>query len=164
MKTARIEPSKEVDAEYIGARLRQADRDEIKASHMIEPVEALKLGLKKSDFCLTAFADNEPVLMWGIKREGYIPNVGVPWMLATERLEDPKVARRFLRMCRNALMEFFEDYDILMNYVDTRNEVSIRWLKYMGFHVDENPMECGVLKKPFHKFIMTRGILCAARS
>lgn len=162
--TPKIIPATVEHAKHIAANLRDADCEELWASHLKKPEAALIYGVEKSQVVMTGCADDEPVVIWGCVREGYFPNIGVPWMLASKELERPEVAIRFLRMCREPLVEFFKEYDILMNYVDARNTVSIRWLKYMGFHVKKETRPYGALGMPFRKFSMVRGQLCAHRS
>ena len=57
--------------------------------------------------------------------------VGVPWLLATDAAE--KVPMSFTRRAKDVLNEMHAVRDKLANYVDVENEVSIRWLKWLGF-------------------------------
>jgi len=44
-----------------------------------------------------------------------------------------------------------EKFSLLYNYVDARNVKSIKWLRWLGFQLDE-PAPYGVRGLPFHRF------------
>jgi hypothetical protein len=46
------------------------------------------------------------------------------------------------------------DYPVLRNYVDQRNTVSIRWLRWLGFRMGE-PAVMGAARVPFVPFEMS---------
>lgn len=155
MVIAEIRKATIEDAQAIAANVREADRREIWASHMMTPLEAMEYGLKHSEFALTGLADGVPVCMWGGVRASLIMSVGVPWMVTARALEQGEVAAAFIRRCKKSLQRFLKRYDILVNYVDARNYRAIRWLKYMGFTLqDARPY--GFYGLPFHKFEMRR--------
>lgn len=141
---------------HIAAHIRDSDREEIWASTMSRPERALASGLYYSDFAQTGMVDGEPVMMWGIVKESLIGNVGVPWMLATKRLDE--VAVIFLRRCKAPLREAMNRYDRLFNYVDARNTRTIRWLKWLGFKLAEKPVPYGFSNLPFYKFEMVKEV------
>lgn len=154
-----IIPATMAHAEYISPRIREADRNEIWASHMAYPLEALRIGLKYSTYAFTGLADGEPVLIWGVAPASLLGRHGSPWMLASAKIDDPAITIRFLRESREQIVDFFQDYDILTNYVDARNKRSIRWLRFMGFQISEKPEPYGLAKMPFHKFEMKKCVL-----
>jgi hypothetical protein len=47
-------------------------------------------------------------------------------------------------------------YPHLENYVDVRNELSIKWLRWLGFQFDPQPIPYGVWEMPFFRFRMER--------
>lgn len=143
-------------AAYIAERVREDDRNELWASHFMTPYKAMRTGLRHSDDAFTGRDGEEPVLMFGVHQPCLITPHGVPWMVATDRLDSPDVSIAFLRRCREPLVAFLEKFDILENYVDARNKRAIRWLMFMGFNVNEIAEPYGELKLPFHKFTMRR--------
>ncbi len=149
---ADIVPATYDHAVYIADHVRPADADELWASCMMTPLEAMKFGMERGDKSYTGFHHGVPVCMWGVSLQSFIGMVGVPWMVATSHL-DNGAAIPFLRLSKAMLLELSDGYDILQNYVDCRNTRAIRWLKYMGFSMQE-PQEYGLLKLPFHKFVM----------
>ena len=72
-------------------------------------------------------------------------------MLGTDLVE--KHSKAFLRRNKAYLSEMAQGFDTLENYVDARNEVSKKWLEWLGFEIGE-PEPMGVLGLPFHKFEM----------
>lgn len=148
-------PATKEHAEHIAAHVRDPDRVELWITSMSKPERVMLSGMRLSDFCLTGMADGEPVCMWGVVRESLIGNVGVPWMVGSKSLD--RLANTFLRRCRGPLMQALGDYDRLVNYVDSRNDRTIRWLKWLGFRFDPHPMPYGVFNMPFYRFEMLKG-------
>ena len=60
------------------------------------------------------------------------------------------------RHSKEILRMLFGDYLVLLNVVGTWNKRSIRWLKYIGFFVEEKPQYMGKNNALFHRFYMTR--------
>lgn len=152
MASVSIRPATPEDIIAIAARVRPADRDELRASVNHSPEQAMGAGLRYSDAAMTGFIDGEPVCMWGVVRESLICNMGVPWMVATTLLDVH--APTFLRHCRGPVMELLDDYDMLINHVDARNRRAIAWLKWLGFDVEKEPAPFGLAQLPFHRFTM----------
>lgn len=138
-------------AEYIAARMRQADREEIWASHKAEPLEALLKGMRAADSCYVVMVDEEPVVMCGVAPMVGDPSVGVPWLLGTDKIL--RYQRSLLRLCRPQLAAMRGKYVELVNYVSCTNTVSIRWLRWMGFSFGEI-IQVGKEENLFVKFFM----------
>lgn len=154
MASVSIIPATHDHIAAIGKMVRAADRDELRASTNHSPEEAMEAGLAYSDQAMTGLIDGVPVCMWGVVRESLVMNMGVPWMVATSLLD--KNAATFLRHCKGPVLAMLGDYDTLINHVDARNVKAIRWLKWLGFKVEREPVEYGVEKLPFHRFSMSR--------
>ena len=58
----------------------------------------------------------------------------------------------FLRENEKVIDFLNTKYKILWNYVDCRNQLHIKWLKWCGFQFI-NKTNYGVLNKPFYEFI-----------
>lgn len=155
MDCVSIIPSTHDHIVELAKMVRPEDRDELMAASNHSPEQAMEAGLLYSDQAMTGFIDGVPVCMWGVVRESLIMNMGVPWMVATSLLD--KRAATFLRHCRGPVMAMLGDYDTLINHVDARNTKAIKWLKWLGFKVEEEAVEYGVEKLPFHRFSMSGG-------
>jgi len=74
----------------------------------------------------------KPVGMWGVVDQG--DGLGRIWLLATDELvTDKPNSIQFLRQAKPWLKAMLERYDVLFNYADARNEVHLKWLRWMGF-------------------------------
>ena len=132
-------------------RLRLADRAEIWASSKATPTRTLLASIKESRWAFAGLVDGEPVCLFGIVPVGLIGPVAVPWLLATDAME--RHARMFLHRSRHTVAIMSQAYPLLVNYVDARNKVSIKWLKWLGFDIME-PVPHGSFGLPFHRFEM----------
>jgi hypothetical protein len=150
---ARIEITTPDHIGAINKMVRKPDKDEIWASCLRTPDEAMNLGLRFGKETFTGIVNNEPICVWGVVDRDIIFKSGVPWMVGSELLD--KYAVVFLRRCKKQVMKMFENYDNLENHVDARNILAIKWLQWLGFTIHE-PKPYGALELPFHKFTMRR--------
>ena len=142
------------DIKYLAPRLRHEDKQEILAGTGLFPYEALLNGYQKSVIVFTIFnPKNKPVGIFGVDDCGN--NVGGIWLVATKDLATIKIA--FLKECREVVKVFNTKYKILWNWVDCRNSLHIKWLKWCGFQFI-NKKQYGVLQKPFYEFIRINNV------
>ena len=137
------------DIKYLAPRLRTSDKKEILASVGLTPYEAMMIGYLENVIVFTIVnKNNEPVAIFGINDVGQ--NVGAIWLLATDKLKD--IQYSFLRENKKVIDFLNTKYKILWNFVDCRNSLHIKWLKWCGFKFI-NKQNYGVLNKPFYEFI-----------
>jgi hypothetical protein len=74
--------------------------------------------------------------------------LGVPWLLATEIIERYPIT--FYRASRTLFPRVAEGYERLVNWVDARNTLSLRWLVWLGFEMGP-PVPFGARGLEFHK-------------
>lgn len=115
----------------IAKRMRQADRDEVFAASGRSPGAALAYSLRKSSHAWTALIDGRPEVMFGVGDLNVLARVGAPWLLGTDAVERHYVT--FLRRSVDFRQQLSRRYTLLTNFVDERNHMSIRWLKWLGF-------------------------------
>lgn len=96
--------------------------------------------------------DSRPVCMFGVTPIDILGGVGSPWLLGTDEVK--KYANTFLRLNKSYVAKMLELFPYLQNYVDTRNEISIRWLKWLGFKFGPEPIPYGIWNLPFFRFSM----------
>ena len=138
MSAWRIIPAEAAHIAPIAAHMREVDRHEVKASHGHTPGEALAASLARSDLAWTCLVDEEPAFMWGAARQGsLITRTGSPWLLATPAMY--KVRRAFLRHSRHYVELMQVRFPRLENYVHAANRLSLRWLVWCGFTVEDAP-------------------------
>jgi len=139
------------DVYFLAPRLRQADYDECLAATGREPLGVLLDGLKLGDQTYTMVAPTGvPVGMLGVAKS-IIPDAGVIWLCATPDIE--KYQMTFLRHSKAVLKHLQQDYLALHNCVDARNDLHIKWLKWMGFTFITKHERWGVQQRPFHEFV-----------
>ena len=148
-----IVPAEVQHIEAMLPHVRQADVDELWASTMSTPEEALRLGLKMSSECWAGLVDGEPFCVFGVVPGSILGGIGLPWLVGTEGIQ--KHRRFFLRGSKSFGQHWLETFDSLVNLVDARNTVAIRWLKWMGFQFSP-PTPAGPLMLPFHLFELRR--------
>lgn len=137
------------DAIYLSTRLRAADLAEIEASSNKSPEETLVYGFNKSAHCRVGIYNNNPFIIFGACR--VIEGVGCVWALGSDDLL--KAKGEFLRQSRHWINVLHEDYPILFNYIDARNAVHIRWIRWLGFNLINLHPEHGVAGIPFYEFV-----------
>lgn len=135
----------------IAKNMRPEDAEEVWASDRQTPEEALLEGLERSDLCWTGFVDDRPAMMFGVAPLTILAGQGAPWLLGTN--EVLKVKKKFILECGHYISKMSESYPHLINFVDARNKISIRWLGRMGFEI-KPPIPIGRDGEMFHPFEM----------
>jgi hypothetical protein len=123
----------ESDIDYIAPRLREPDLQEIKALGDFSPKEALTVsyfGSKPS--CYTAIGQGVPVAMFGVVPFEENERWGSIWLLGTNDITD-EIPISFLKWTKRFFPILTEPYDMVCNIVDKRNEVHVKWIKWLGF-------------------------------
>lgn len=132
--------------------MRPADRDEVWASSLLLPDRALSGSLASSALAWTGTVDGRPACMFGVA-PWPAAGTAAPWLLGTAEVEANATA--FLRRNRPYVAQMSATYPLLRNWVDARNRLSIRWLRWLGFTI--LPAEPhGPFGVPFHPFEMRR--------
>lgn len=139
------------DALYVGARLRDADRAEVLALTGRDPTQVLRESVMDSAMAWAGCVDGLPACLFGVVPVSLAGVTGTPWLLGTDVVLG--YSRAFLRRNKEYVGQMLAAFPILRNVVDARNEVSIQWLKWLGFKIDP-AMPMGVDGLPFHPFEM----------
>lgn len=139
------------DIYLIAQRMRRDDRNEVMASHGLMPEAAMRISYQTSSWIRTGTIDGEPFCMFGVCPLSALSTVAAPWLLGTDRIREVK--REFLRHNLELIPEMSKGFCRLENWVDVRNTMSVRWLKWLGFAIMP-PEPFGVFGLPFHRFTM----------
>lgn len=151
--TILVRPAELEDIAPIAEKMREQDRQEVKASSGEDPMQSLSDSLLVSDLVWTAEDESGPIAMFGVARiPGGLSTCGAAWLLGTDRLVDVD-KRTWWVLSRKYVKRMEERYDILMNYVDDRNTVSQRWLSRLGFRKIHTIPEYGWAKIPFSLWV-----------
>lgn len=132
--------------------MRQADRDEVRASGGFTPYDAALTSLEKSEVAWTLVFNDCIAAMWGLAAFPELgENVAVPWLLTTDVVD--RYPMTFLRCCKSELDVLLDWYPVLVQAIDARHQVAVRWAKWLGFEVKPAAPH-GVEGRPFHPIIL----------
>nr|BDD45115.1 hypothetical protein 5 [bacterium] len=151
MVTADIIPALPEHIPVIAADVRPQDAAEFWAVAYSTPERAMQQGVDYSDRVYTGRINGQPVCMFGVHCDSLLERLGTPWMIGSRLLEQHAIT--FLRHCRAEVQKMLSGYDMLENYVDARNAPAVKWIRWLGFTLEE-AKPYGVLGVPFHRFFM----------
>lgn len=137
----------------IVGKLRPEDYDEVVAATGEDPDKALSHAWANSLYRWSIVWHGEIIGVFGLSPMSLMGEVGVPWLLGTEQMRDIKYT--FARQSLLFIRKMLEFYPVLTNFVDARNTLSIKWLKWLGFEI-QSPKPFGPAGMPFHQFSMRR--------
>lgn len=139
MKTLRIYYESELaivrestldDCYEVARRMRKQDIDEVWSSNHLSPSEATLACFKKSTITLTVERKGFAVAMFGIVPDNLVGGFASIWLLSTDGIVG--IDKSFVRNSHMFIRYFLNFYSVLHSYVDMRNTVSIKWLKWLG--------------------------------
>ena len=141
LKMTRLKPEHAAITPY----LRQSDIDEITAFTGISPDLAVAYSIAATERGFAVFLDGRLCAVFGVAHGGII------WLVGTDDITCHPIT--FYRVSRRIFNRLNSGYSHLENYVDTRNNQCLRWLKWLGFSIDTpKPHGAG----GFHHVIWTR--------
>jgi hypothetical protein len=150
---AHVRPSSVGDPALLAPHLREADVEELAAASHRSPQDVLSLGFTLGRPCRTFVGDTGNVIaMFGVTPMPTDSPVkyGVVWCLTTPELFKKKMY--FMRHCREEMKEVCKGYDKVLNFVYYKNTRHIRWIKAMGFTMEDKPRPFGWQELPFYYF------------
>jgi hypothetical protein len=156
-----IRPATKDDSKKIAPHLRDADKREVKAYTGLPPsAPLLQWALDQSDrsWALET-SEGELAAILGTQPVYEQPGVGYVWLVGTPHLQTHRV--EFLRGCKEHLPTIFGPYDLLTNFVDERNTLHIRWLRWLGFSTIKRLPQYGAEGLPFLHFVGIKPEQCA---
>ncbi len=136
---------------YVADNMREADRVEIMAASGQTPIQSLTRGHRISTYSAAAYINGKCVGILGLVKPSLITKRGVPWLLGTNQLFSH--GKTLTSAAREGVREMLTVCPSLSNYVHCENKRSIKWLKLLGFRMEE-PQEYGVNGEMFMKFTM----------
>lgn len=94
--------------------------------------------------------DGTPEVLFGADEVPHHPNVAVVWMVSTEAILSHPT--EFLRQSRKWVDSWHERFDVLTNFVDARNTMHHKWLRWLGFSFIRKVEALGPYSLPFYEF------------
>ena len=130
----------------VAANLCAADLRELDAAGIADATAMLRDALPLCSWAEDARWDGRSIAIYGVRPHN---EAGVPWMLTTmhmEHAERAAVARASVRAVRRMQSE----HALLVNWVHAENERAIRFIRWLGFKVNEIPAGNGGQFRKFH--------------
>ena len=150
--TAKLRPGLPNDYLGLSGKMRPDDYREVLAATGVDPYNAMEISWRRSTESWAMICDYEVVGVGGVCPA--TEEIGTPWALFSDLAM--KHWRTILRHVNHLPRSFLKDYKKLMNVVDARNVVSVKWLeKGCGFTIHE-AKPFGPQGLPFHLFTMER--------
>jgi hypothetical protein len=112
---------------------------------MAEAGRVLAAGLQHND---------RAEILFGVDPHPLVPRVGTIWLMSTPDIYDHPV--EFVKRTVELLDTFHQDYDLLTNFMDERNERHLKWLRWMGFKLVRRVERYGAENRPFIEFVSFR--------
>ena len=152
-KTAFHRPSILQDVVDVSENMRPEDAAELYAVSGDSPKGGLLYCYLASKPCMTMVSRHGYVMgMYGVipEREG----VGRIWMLGRNEMTTDKLDRiTFLRQAKIELNKLHDQYKLLFNQIDARNQIHIDWIRWMGFTIIKRHSHWGLEGRPFYEFV-----------
>lgn len=139
MAKVEIREPNEADVVELVAKMRPQDRKEVCAMGFAETdaeiEDVILRSIKQSrGTARAARLDGDLLCIAGVVTRAAMAIEGYPWMLASPLIETPTARRIFGARCKANFEKIIPPGVIrLSNYVDETNDISIGWLKWMGF-------------------------------
>ncbi|MFN3573629.1 MAG: hypothetical protein ACK4TR_08890 [Phenylobacterium sp.] len=121
---------------HLAENLRPSDVDELSATVGTPAMQALVESVIASQRAWIILADEEPVCIFGAADTEH-PGAGCVWMMGTPRMDERAVALSICRSFHAYLAELHQLWPLLFNFIDARNQKSMRWLAWGGFQIIE---------------------------
>jgi hypothetical protein len=120
-----------IDVVDLAPKLRYEDKREVETlGHT--PEQALCLAYLSSSICKSIINNiGQVVGMYGVTPLS--DKCGQVWMLGSEGLI--KIRLAFLKQSRSEVDMMNKAYPHLCNFIDSRNEVHLKWIKWCGFKI-----------------------------
>lgn len=139
--------------QFIADTMRQGDREELAAGGWSP--EHLHDFAGRAEICVVAEVGGVPCAVFGVTRTGsLLTPKNSPWMLGGTELH--KHTKLLLSESKKIVYTIVEEYREVENWVYAESSASIRWLKWLGFTV-EDPVPLGPEGQEFCRFWKKRG-------
>jgi hypothetical protein len=135
--------------EYVASHMRHMDRKEIYYMSAIGPGPAVACTVAHAVAAWAALVDGVPVCIFGITRATRLSDIGVPWLLGTDALDDHGMALAV--NSRKYFRRMVDCFPKMENHVLAENDRVVRWLRWLGFDMEE-PAPYGAFGQMFIRF------------
>ena len=127
----------DIDA-LLAAGLPPSNLQEIRRVASMHPEAAIRATFDMADFRVSSWLGDEILAIWGVARKSLVSQDGVYWLIASKHAQEHPIL--FARETKRLLGVFDTQYRQLENHVDAGNAQIIRWLEWLGFTFDPDPV------------------------
>lgn len=116
--------------------------DNVREIHLVSglrPEDAIRQSFQVADICVASYVGDDIVALWGVRRKSRISPEAYVWLVASKNIEQHRFL--FAKESRRILDEICKDFTRVENFVDCGNESIIRWLRWLGFRFDPDPVQ-----------------------
>ncbi|MCO7563571.1 hypothetical protein NJI34_00320 [Pseudomonas sp. S 311-6] len=152
---AELVPVLEEHIQALLTDMREADLVELRAIRGWAPEREVRHAVSTASHCAACVVDGKVVAIFGDSPHDAV--YGLPWMASTTWINQYR--RQFLAECRPVIEGMRSRHQVLLNLVDVRNTLAIRWLKWLGFQFLP-AVPYGINGELFYPFQM-EGTACA---
>ncbi|MEA4834961.1 MAG: hypothetical protein VB133_07500 [Anaeromusa sp.] len=142
----------------LAASMRNDDRQEALAMLGMSGAPALYLSMYCSQEMYIAEMDDVPLCAWGVCRTN---GINLIWFIASQEIEQHK--RELLTLTRPRFEALLQKYGRLENFVDARSKKSLRFIRWLGFTINLEPVAAGVRGEALYHFYKERGEAACAQ-
>lgn len=128
-----VVPATMEHAHALAQNMRKSDAEEVMASGGYTPLQALEESLKISCEAHAMFLHGKLAMIFGVA--GAPGRPGVIWALGSDVISEHTKA--FMQASKAWIEQLKRRYPVLVNAVHSRNKPSLRWVKRLGFTVQE---------------------------
>lgn len=145
-----VRPALDADVQAVAEDMRPEDAAEALALGL-DPVAALKASVAASTHVAAIDLNGRAIGVFGVGpvKLGEL-DAGCIWMIGTPKIET--ISYHFLRQSSKWVDAMHTVHPVLWNRVYAKNEVHIRWLKWLGFRIIGLSGQ-GPNNEPFYQFI-----------
>jgi hypothetical protein len=147
MKIA-IRQASHADFAYVASHLRESDWIELRAAGHADPVAIVSTGWTWGGWKKVAVVSGRPAALFGVS-PSFEVGAGLPWMLATDDIR--QIRREVIIQSREEVERMQRKYGMLKNLVHRGNDISMKWLEWLGFTIDRTPIGPGGQFFLFHR-------------
>jgi len=137
------------DIKTIGQNLRDIDIFECEQASGMKAQDSLLFGFTHALYIKAIFVEDKPVAAFGVTAVRGVDDCGVVWLLATKDVY--KAKSTLINLGSKYVKEMRAVRPRLVNLISVDNHISIKWLKRLGF-IMEDPKPIGVNNKDFRLF------------
>jgi hypothetical protein len=151
MENFKVKEATQSGIDGMKGKIREVDAVELWDMHHLKPDEAIQVSFDVSSKAWIGYLKSEPVVAFGVAPDPSNPKKGFPWLLATDKINEVKF--RVIKYSEQYVAEMIQGFEILENFVDSRNIISKEWLAWCGFIICE-PCIMGIERVMFNRFWM----------